>query len=130
MQNRSVNEWITKDICTIQYANKEENSLWTKLQSLCHLWSDQLPVYAHLIHWSDSPREKFLALQDIDVSSYTCWNCEKDIKNPINNPSYLCDTLEKKCLYQKEIHSSNMFLYICLILQQKYLYSYYVRLHN
>ena len=64
--------------------------------------------YAHPNCWSDSLRENFLALEDIDVNS---WNCEKDIKNDINNPSYLL-CWKKENVSIKKIYSSNMFLYV------------------
>ena len=57
---------------------------------LCVLYGQtRYQYYVHPIHWSNRLRENFLALEDIDVNNCICRNCEKDIKNDINNPSNL-----------------------------------------
>ena len=61
---------------------------------LCGQTSNQ--YCAHPIHWSDTLRESFLALEDIDISSCICQNCEKDIKKGIENPLYVPCWKEKE----------------------------------
>ena len=51
--------------------------------------------YAHPIRWSDSLRESFLVLEDIDVSTCMCQNCEKDIKMVLRT-CYMCHAGRKK----------------------------------
>ena len=57
---------------------------------------------AHPIRWSDSLRENFLALKDIEVSSCICRNCEKDIKNCIENQLYVPCWKEKENICNKK----------------------------
>ena len=107
MHDRGVNEYIQR-IFTLYYMIE---LLSTMYYGYLHLMTGTMPrkkihprrncgpcvlcgqnsyqYYAHPIRWSDSLRESFLALEDIDVSSCICWNCEKDIKKGIENPLYV-----------------------------------------